>query len=135
MVLQARGKPFTPGHDPRRNPGGNSTAPKDGTLMDVLKRQIPYEKIALAMDKLVDDGDPRTVHYMADRHLGRPAQSIQITGDAERPLHALIGVDPRPLAPQDATRALPAPTEGHCLNDLGEEWDGEWYEEAAEPWS
>jgi hypothetical protein len=118
MVLQARGKPFTPGHDPRRNPGGNSTTGTD-TLMDVLKRQIPYEKIALAMDKLVDDGDPRTVHYMADRHLGRPAQSIQVSGDPERPLHALIGVVARDLQPLAAPEALPA-GEAHCLDDLEE---------------
>ncbi len=116
-----RGKPFAPGPDSRRNPGGK---PKDGeSLLDVLKRQIPYERIASAMDKLVQDGDPRTVHYMADRHLGRPAQAIQVSGDAERPLHALVGVVGRDLGPQLAqgdAQALPAPTEAHCLDDLDE---------------
>ena len=124
MVQAPRGKPFIPGYDARRNPGGNSTTGND-TLMDVLKRQIPYEKIALAMDKLVDDGDPRTVHYMADRHLGRPAQSIQISGDEDRPLHALIGVEPRQLGapdtPQDEPERLSAPTEGDgAVRDVGD---------------
>ncbi len=113
-----RGKPFTPGYDSRRNPGGT---PKDGeSLLDVLKRKIPYEEIAEGMDELVKARDPRTIHYMADRHLGRPPQAIQVSGDAERPLHALIGVEPRqlqPLAPQAAPQALPA-GEAHCLDDL-----------------
>jgi hypothetical protein len=113
-----RGKPFAPGYDPRRNPGGT---PKDGeSLLDVLKRKIPYEEIAAGMDELVRARDPRTIHYMADRHLGRPAQSIQVSGDPERPLHALIGVvarDLQPLAAQDAPTALPT-GEAHCLDDL-----------------
>ncbi len=108
--------PFQPGVS--GNPGGR---PKShGDLMDVLRSQIPYEKIALALDKLVDGGDPKTVIYMADRHLGKPPQQVLISGDVERPLHALVGVvarDLTPLAPQDAPEALPAP-EAHCLDDL-----------------
>jgi hypothetical protein len=110
---------FKPGYDPRRNLTGRPTEAKE--LMDVLRSQIPYEKIALALDKLVDAGDPGTIKYMVDRHLGTPAQSIQVTGDAERPLHALIGVatrDLQPLAPQAAPEALPGPQEVHCLDDL-----------------
>ena len=116
MANLPRGKPFAPGPDPRRNPGGR---PKDGeSLLDVLRRQIPYEKIALAMDKLVDAGDPRTVQYMADRHLGRPAQAITVSGDAERPLHGLIGVAVRGLdAIEPPAPAIPAPVSQH--------WDAE----------
>lgn len=94
--------------------------------MDVLKQKIPYEAIAEAMDELVVARDPRTVHYMADRHLGRPAQSIQVSGDAERPLHTLIGVAGRDLAPLGAPRLPPGEAErpaapmgdAHCLDDL-----------------
>lgn len=110
---------FKPGYDPRRNLTGRPTEAKE--LMDVLRSQIPYEKIALALDKLVDAGDPGTIKYMVDRHLGTPAQSITVSGDAERPLHALIGVEGRdytPMTAQEAPEALPAPTEAHCLDDL-----------------
>jgi hypothetical protein len=118
---------FKPGYDSRRNLTGRPTEAKE--LMDVLRSQIPYEKIALALDKLVEAGDPGTIKYMVDRHLGTPAQSIQVSGDAERPLHALIGVVGRDLAPlvtQDAPEALSGPQEAdrpvwaHCLDDLEE---------------
>jgi hypothetical protein len=86
--------------------------------MAVLKQKIPYERIAEAMDKLITDGDPRTVHYMADRHLGRPAQAIQISGDAERPLHGLIGVVGRELGAIEApVPAMAAPIEGELAEE------------------
>ncbi len=125
------GTPFKPGYDSRRNLTGRPTEAKE--LMDVLRSQIPYEKIALALDKLVDAGDPGTIKYMVDRHLGTPAQSIQISGDAERPLHLLAGVAGRDLAPQlpsgEAGGSAAEDTiqidgeaqwvrEAHCLDDL-----------------
>ncbi len=113
---------FKPGYDPRRNLTGRPTEAKE--LMDVLRSQIPYEKIALALDKLVDAGDPGTIKYMVDRHLGTPAQSVKVSGDAERPLHLLVGVpgrDLQPLAAQDAPQLPPGPQEAHCLDDLEEE--------------
>jgi hypothetical protein len=88
--------------------------------MELLRQQLPYEDLVGCMDKLVRDGDPKATMYMLDRHLGRPAQAITVSGDAERPLHALIGVvarDLAPLAPQDAPQALPT-GEAHCLDDL-----------------
>lgn len=108
---------FQSGYDSRRNYAGR---PRED-LVEVLRRKIPYEDVAEAMDELMKARDPKTVIYMADRYAGRPAQSIQVSGDAERPLHALIGVEGRdlqPLAPQDAPTALPGPQEAHCLDDL-----------------
>lgn len=103
---------FQSGYDARRNYAGR---PKDD-LVEVLKRRIPYEDVAQAVDELMTARDPKTVLYMVDRYAGRPAQAIQISGDEEKPLHALIGVEPRRLealeSPQDAPEALPAPVEG-----------------------
>jgi hypothetical protein len=90
--------------------------------MELLRQKIPYERLVGAMDKLIVAGDPKTIQYVMDRHLGRPAQSIQVSGDAERPLHVLVGVvgrDLAPLQPRDAPEALPA-GEAHCLDDLDE---------------
>jgi len=68
--------------------------------MDVLKRKIPYERVAEALDELVKARDPRTVQYMADRYAGRPAQALTISGDVERPIHVLAGVGVRQLGQQ-----------------------------------
>lgn len=103
------------------NPSGRPKGQSE--LMELLRQELPYEDLVGYMDKLVRGGDPKATMYMLDRHLGRPAQSIQVSGDAERPLHALIGVagrDLQPLAPQEAPTALPGPQEAHCLDDLEE---------------
>ncbi len=107
------------------NPGGRPVGSgKSVAFMELLHSQMPLERLFGEMDHLVFEmHDPKATMYMIDRHLGRPAQSIQVTGDAERPLHALIGVagrDLQPLVTQDAPRALPGPTEAHCLDDLEE---------------
>lgn len=103
MAYLPRGKPFTGGDDPRRNAGGRlpDGRTKDGeTLMDVLKAKMTFEKIAGAIDKLVAAGDPKAALYMVDRHLGRPAQAIHVSGDQDKPLHMLVGVEGRNLAPR-----------------------------------
>lgn len=80
------------------NPAGR---PKEGTgLMDIIRREISHEDITKALKKLLAAGDPKIPQYLADRELGRPAQAVHITGDAERPLHMLVGVEGRDLAPQ-----------------------------------
>jgi hypothetical protein len=93
--------------------------------MELLRQQLPYEDLVGCMDKLVRDGDPKATMYMLDRHLGRPAQSITVSGDPERPLHALIGVATRDLSPPDAPLLSSGEpgglaAEAHCLDDLEE---------------
>ncbi len=69
-------------------------------MVELLRQEIPFERLVGAMDRLVESGDPRSIQYMFDRHLGRPAQAVHVTGDAERPLHMLVGVQGRDLAPE-----------------------------------
>lgn len=91
------------------NPAGR---PKEGTgLMDIIRREIPHEDITQALKKLLAAGDPKTAQYLADRELGRPAQAVHITGDAEKPLHMLVGVEGRNLAPQLAQDEAESPPE------------------------
>lgn len=95
------------------NPGGRPKGQSE--LNELLRQRIPAERLVGALDALIEAGDPKATIYAFDRQLGKPAQSIQVSGDAERPLHALIGVvarDLQPLAPQDAQEALPALVEG-----------------------
>lgn len=106
MTFLPRGKPFNPGPDPRRNPGGRTMDGKTKageTLLEVLRAEISHQDIAQAARELLEGRDPRTVHYLIDRELGRPAQSIIVSGDAEKPLHMLVGVEGRNLAPQQIT--------------------------------
>ncbi len=130
--------PFQPGVS--GNPAGRPKGSGQGReLMEVLRQKMPMEYLAEKVDKLVADGDPKATLYMIDRHLGRPAQSIQISGDEDRPLHALIGVEPRQLGaqqtPQDEPQRLAAPTEGDgAVVETGGhllcgDADGEWVEE------
>lgn len=118
MTFLPRGKPFNPGPDPRRNPGGRTLDGKTKageTLLEVLRALIPHEDIAQAARELLDARDPRTVHYLIDRELGRPAQSIIVSGDAEKPLHMLVGVEGRNLAPeQRITEPDQGLIEGHA---------------------
>jgi hypothetical protein len=89
-------------------------------LTELLRQRIPAERLVGALDKLIEAGDPKATIYAFDRQLGKPAQSITVSGDAERPLHALVGVVARDLtapAPQEAPAALSA-GEAHCLDDL-----------------
>ena len=88
--------------------------------------------MAEKLDAFIEDGSEKSLLYAFNRVLGMPAQAIQITGDEDRPLHALIGVEPRQLGPQetpqDAPQALPAPTEGdgatrYVVDDVEEGWD------------
>jgi hypothetical protein len=104
-------------------------------LTELLRQRIPAERLVGALDALIEAGDPKATIYAIDRQLGKPAQSIQVSGDPERPLHALIGVvarDLQPLAAQDAPEALPAPVEGDgAVRDCGDaqvagDADGEW---------
>ncbi len=97
--------PWKPGES--GNPSGRPKGQND--LMELLRQKIPFERLVGALDKLVEAGDPKTTQYVMDRHLGRPAQAIQISGDAERPLHGLIGVVGREMATLDAP--APAATE------------------------
>ncbi len=108
---------FQPGQS--GNPGGRPKGQSE--LMELLRQKIPHERLVGALDKLVKAGDPKTIQYVMDRHLGRPAQAITVSGDAERPLHGLIGVVARALdgaEPRGPERievapvALPAPIEG-----------------------
>lgn len=115
MTFLPRGKPFTAGPDPRRNPGGRTLDGKTKageTLLEVLRALIPHQDIAQAARELLDARDPRTVHYLIDRELGRPAQSIIVSGDAEKPLHMLVGVQGRDLAPAAPQPALGAGFDG-----------------------
>lgn len=103
MTFLPRGKPFSAGHDSRRNPGGRTMDGKTKTgetLLEVLRAEIPHQELAQAARELLEARDPRTVHYLIDRELGRPAQAVHITGDAEKPLHMLVGVEGRNLAPE-----------------------------------
>jgi hypothetical protein len=100
------------------NPGGRPKGQSE--LTELLRQRIPAERLVGALDKLIEAGDPKATIYAIDRQLGKPAQSIQVSGDPERPLHALIGVvarDLQPLAAQDAPEAL-STGEAHCLDDL-----------------
>ncbi len=118
MTFLPRGKPFTAGPDPRRNPGGRTLDGKTKageTLLEVLRAEIPHRDIAQAARELLDARDPRTVHYLIDRELGRPAQSITVSGDQDKPLHMLVGVEGRNLAPeQQITGPEPGLIEGHA---------------------
>ncbi len=117
MTFLPRGKPFNPGPDPRRNPGGRTMDGKTKageTLLEVLRREISHQDIAQAARELLEGRDPRTVHYLIDRELGRPAQSIIVSGDAEKPLHMLVGVGARSLAPQQITGQDQGVIEGHA---------------------
>ncbi len=86
------------------NPAGRPKGSgQPSEFMELFRQKIPFERLVGALDKLVNAGDPKSIQYCVDRHLGRPAQAIQISGDAERPLHGLLGVVGREM--------LPAPTE------------------------
>lgn len=117
--------PFPPGVS--GNPAGRPVGTgKSVAFMELLHSKMPLERLFAEMDHQVFGlHDPKATMYMIDRHLGRPAQAIQVSGDAERPLHALIGVagrDLAPLQPQDAPGQLPPPPEeAHCLDDLEED--------------
>ncbi len=128
MTFLPRGKPFTAGPDPRRNPGGRTLDGKTKageTLLEVLRAEISHLDIAQAARELLDARDPRTVHYLIDRELGRPAQSIIVSGDAERPLHMLVGVGERDLTPLAPQEALPAPVEGDGATVYLDDEEGE----------
>ncbi len=103
---------FKPGES--GNPGGRPKGQSE--LTELLRQRIPAERLVGALDALIEAGDPKATLYAIDRQLGKPAQSIQISGDEDKPLHALIGVEPRQLGaqgtPQDEPERLPAPTEG-----------------------
>jgi hypothetical protein len=88
--------------NPKGRPKGSGQRPE---LMEVLRQKMPMELLAAAVDKLVKDGDSKATLYMIDRHLGRPAQAIQVSGDAERPLHMQVGIGGR----QFETIEAPAP--------------------------
>lgn len=80
------------------NPAGR---PKEGTgLMEIIRREISHEDITEALKKLLVAGDPKIPQYLADRELGRPAQAIHVSGDQDKPLHMLVGVEGRNLAPE-----------------------------------
>jgi hypothetical protein len=101
------------------NPLGRRKSHGD-RLKEALEAQFEPEVMAEKLDKFIAAGSEKCLLHYFDRVLGKPAQSITVSGDAERPLHALVGVVARDLtapAPQDAPAALPA-GEAHCLDDL-----------------
>jgi hypothetical protein len=99
------------------NPSGRPKGQSE--FRELMRQSLPAERLIGALDALIAAGDPKATIYAIDQQLGKPAQSITVSGDPERPLHALIGVvarDLQPLAP--APTALPGPQEAHCLDDL-----------------
>ena len=109
------------------NPAGRPIGSgKSVAFMELLHSKMPLERLFEEMDNQVFElHDPKATMYMIDRHLGRPAQAIMVSGDAERPLHALIGVEPRqlgaPETPQDDQQRLAAPIEGDGAVRIEEE--------------
>ncbi len=116
------GRPWVKGQS--GNPSGLRKSIGD-RCSEALERRLGAEDMAGYLDKLIRAGSEKALLYAFDRFMGRPAQAITISGDAERPLHGLIGVVGRSLegiaAPAPAIEA--APVEGELVVDGEEEPD------------
>jgi len=77
--LRTVGRPFTPGHDPRRNEGGRPKLPEE------LKATIAAltEEMILGIADLARTAQSESVkleaqRYLVDRRLGRPVETTKI---------------------------------------------------------
>jgi len=81
--------PFQPGQS--GNPEG-ARIHKQKRFFNALDRAIEQDdakKLRTAADKLLDEaakGEPWAIQMLADRLDGKPAQQLQLSGDAEQPI-------------------------------------------------
>ena len=79
--------PFEPGQS--GNPAGSQKAKRFYNALDRAIAQDDSKRLRDAADKLLDlaaAGEPWATQMLADRLDGKPAQQLQIQGDADAPL-------------------------------------------------
>lgn len=92
--MPGKGRPWVKGQS--GNPAGRKKSYAD-RLSDALRERLEPEDMAERLDKFISAGSEKSLLYYFNRVLGMPAQAITVSGDAERPLHGLIGVAVRGL--------------------------------------
>ncbi len=102
------------------NPSGRRKSVSE-RCSEALERRLGPEEMAERLDNFIRAGSEKALLYAYNRIMGTPAQSIQISGDQERPLHGLIGVVARGLEAIEA----PAPTEAEPVGGSGG-FAGDW---------
>ncbi len=118
--MRGPGRPWVKGQS--GNPSGRRKSIAE-ECSQALERRLGGEEMAGYLDGHIKAGSEKALFYAYDRILGRPAQAIQISGDAERPLHGLIGVVGREMLPVGAPTAIDAPIEGELVVDDEQEPD------------
>lgn len=76
----------------RGAPVGNTNAKKGKLIEDLLRKVCVQEsnaRIVQGLGAILDkaaDGDLRCLEFVRDTFDGKPAQSVEVTGDSENPL-------------------------------------------------
>ena len=78
--------PWKPGES--GNPNGRPLA--DETMTGVLKSLADKEEIAKKLLELAQNGNVAALKYIYDRIDGMPRQSVELTGDKEKPVPLII---------------------------------------------
>jgi hypothetical protein len=80
------GRDWQPGES--GNPNGRP--PAEETMTGVLRSRVNKQEIADKLIALANEGNVAALKYVYDRLDGMPRQSVEVTGDKEKPVPLLI---------------------------------------------